>query len=147
MSDDEFSFGNAVLKYCKEGKTGTILLSTNNNKACQVILTRGHIVAVTMGRIKGLEAVLAAKKIGVKAESFNERQLRYTDESKINSSDEIMKLIGSSTTSKYNEVIDFLNTDALDGGAPLTSNIVAEKSSSSPMKKLVRMYRGQALDE
>jgi len=136
MSDEDLSFGDAVLKHCQKGKTGTILISTKNNKACQVVVNDGQISAVVMGRIKGLEAVLEAKKVGVKAESFNERQLPYTDDAKISSSDEIMKLIGGDSSadasvtekkgnsSRYDEVINLLNTDALDDDSIVTSNIV-----------------------
>jgi len=166
MSDDDLSFGNAILKHSQEGKTGTVLISTKNNKACQVILNNGEISAVIMGRLKGLEAVLEAKKVGVKAESFNERQLPFTDDAKINSSDDIIKLIGgngssggsttasnNTSSTKYDEVIAFLNTDALDAGMPITGKAPSNEeriepeaeSSTNVNKKPVRMYRGQPI--
>ena len=55
---------NTLFKYCDEGETGTVLIRTSGNKSCLVSLVDGQITACTLGRLKGLEAVLEIDKVG-----------------------------------------------------------------------------------
>jgi len=115
---------NNLFKPCAEGKTGTIYISTNNNKSCHIAITEGQIIASKMGRKKGLDAISEMNKIGVKGASFSEgMQLNYTNDSKIESSDTVLKVLGYKETKAdvldetdvsendldYSNIFDFLN--------------------------------------
>lgn len=115
---------NNLFKQCEDGKTGTVYISTKNNKSCHIAITDGQIVASKMGRTKGLQAISEMNRTGIKGASFSEgMQLNYTEESSIESSDTVLKVLGykqvkrdmqqeievSDNDLDYSNIFDFLN--------------------------------------
>lgn len=78
------NISNDVFKHCKAGKTGTVIITTNSNSSCSIILDEGNLVAATTGRIRGYKAITELEKVGIKALSFKEGvQLPYKEEAVI----------------------------------------------------------------
>lgn len=163
MSTPKSLLEDNLLKNCSELKSGTVLLSTNNNKSCQIVLKDGKITAVSMGRVKGIPAILEIKDAGLKGASFNERlQLPYTDDAIIDSHDEALKLLGFDKEdledSTAREIVDdsaILEEPSSKSGQTYRGQIIeasgtpaANKSTAkAEAKKPARMYRGQVIED
>jgi len=65
------SFQSFIYRHCKNEDTGTILLSTNDNKSCQISMENGDIVAASMARSKGYNVTTELLKTGIRRCSFN----------------------------------------------------------------------------
>lgn len=127
---------DSLFKHCAQGDTGTVFISTANNKSCQIVITNGKIMAVSLARTKGFEAILEMEKVGIKAATYTEEmQLNYTDDAIIDSSEAVLKLLGysKSTIENKGEVEDFSES--------------TDSPETEATDKPVRMYRGQIIDD
>jgi len=117
---------------CSEKLTGTSIITSNRRRSCQITITDGVILAASMGRAKGSDAISELRKEGVKAGAFKEGlKLPFKDENIIPSSGETLLFLGA-------------------GRPPSVAK--AEDTSSSnekeePVKKSVRMYRGNIIED
>lgn len=95
MSEQKINFLDTVINYCENGDTGTLFISTKNNKASQIVIKNGEIIAATMGRIKGFKAIVEVEKVGIKGASFTEKtQMPFSAEAYIECSDTVLKKCG-----------------------------------------------------
>ncbi len=115
----------SLFKYCLEGKTGTLSIATNDNKSCQIIINNGEIIAVTLARLKGIDAINKLIEVGFSRATFNQDlQLPFKEEARIESSHKLLVSLG----------YDSYQTN---------SDIEEDK----PTKSSKRMYRGQIIDD
>ena len=136
QSDTTETLNSNLFKHCAEGKTGTISIATNNNKSCQIVLKNGEILAVTMSRLKGLEAVKELLKVGIKRAALNQNlDLPFSEEARIESSDKLLRSLGYNQSS----FTDF------DPKELKKSNASTETEDIKEAPK--RMYRGQIIDD
>lgn len=121
-----------LFQHCNEGKSGVVFITTDNNQACRIIIVDGVITATNMGLFKGLNALQQLKKLEIKDASFkNKMELPYKDEEKIESSDLALKILGySSSPIKPEKLVD-----------------IAIPHKKEGIKKTVRMYRGQIVED
>jgi len=93
---------NNLFKPCEEGKSGVVFISTNNNRACQIIIENGSLIAANMKRLKlkGIDAIQELKKLGIRGASFNSgMKIPYNDEEKIETGEFALSSLGYSGTS------------------------------------------------
>lgn len=104
-------FSECLFKHCDEAKSGAVLITTNDNKPCQIMINDGVIVACTLEQINGTEAAVELKKRGVKVGSFKENlKLPYRIEAFIDSSERVLEFFKSSEKSLTDMRIDLVNT-------------------------------------
>jgi len=124
-SNSDATLETCLFKHCREGRTGTVSIATNNNKSCQIVITKGEIIAVTLARFQGYDAIEELLKVGFKRASFNQDlQLPFKEAARIDSSHQLLKTLG----------FDF--TDAS-----------SKQSSKSKPTSAPKMYRGQIIED
>ncbi len=90
---------SCLFKNCYSRKTGTVFITTADNRSCQIVLTNGVITALYLRKILGIKAVLELAKVGFKNCSFTENlQYPLTEDAKIDSSDDVLKFLGYTKT-------------------------------------------------
>lgn len=88
-------FENNLFIHCAKEKSGTLSIATNNNKSCQIIINKGEIIAVTMSRLMGIEAIRELLEIGFTRASFNQDlELPFKEEARITSSMNLLESLG-----------------------------------------------------
>ena len=147
----ELSFTNSVLIHCAERKTGTVFISTHNNKSSQILIKDGEIVAAKTGRLQGNKAIFELESLGIKAVSFNEgMQLKYTEDAMIKSSDAVFnhfnfEMPESSSLEEENYFEDL--EELVQKDVRMYRGQRIEEELAEPVKKKVRMYRGQVVED
>ena len=84
---------------CAKGRTGVVFISTNNNKACQIVIENGELIAAKIQRLKlkGIDAIQELKTLGVRGASFNNgMKIAYSEEDKIEMRDIALNLLKAS---------------------------------------------------
>ena len=61
---------NSLFKYCRSGSTGTVFITTENDRSCQIVLNNGNITAASLGDERGFEAIFELKDTSIKQYSF-----------------------------------------------------------------------------
>ena len=129
-----------LFSHCEEGKSGMVFISTNDNKACRILIVNGEIIAANSGLFKGFDALKELVKIGIKQVSYKDRmELPYEDEEKIESSDSALQFLGYSGSSveRHQEVDELTPSDVVE----------TVENNNEPIKKKVRIYRGQIIED
>ena len=129
-----------LFSHCEEGKSGMVFISTNDNRACRILIVEGKIIAANLGLFKGFDALKELVKIGIKQVSYKDRmELPYEDEEKIESSDSALQFLGYSGSSIESTV---------EVDEPTSSDVdeTVENDNESSKKK-VRVYRGQIIED
>ncbi len=86
---------NSLFRYCRFGLSGTVFISTDTNKSCQIVLIDGHITAASLGDLRGLDAVLELNYIEINKFSFiKNMQFPLTFYANIECSDSALREIG-----------------------------------------------------
>ena len=60
--NDSHQLESCLFKYCRSGSTGTVFISTENNRSCQIVLDNGCIKAVSLADKRGFEAISELKE-------------------------------------------------------------------------------------
>lgn len=109
-----------IVRLCAEQKTGTLFLTTRENKACHIVFDSGRIVAMAYGTTRGAAVADILPRLLIQASQFN--------------SAVTMPLSSRATLDDHSNVFDKLGLRR--------SGRVAETHSHS-----TRMYRGHALPD
>ena len=132
-SNSDATLETCLFKQCEEGRTGTVSIATNNNKSCQIVITNGEIIAVTLARLKGYDAINELLKVGFKRASFNQDlQLPFKEDARIDSSHKLLIKLG----------YDSFNVKPKESENNENSSKPDEKNPSTQ-----RMYRGQIIKD
>ena len=129
-----------LFSHCEEGKSGMVFVSTNDNRACRILIVNGEIIAANLGLFKGFDALKELVKIGIKQVSYKDRmELPYEDAEKIESSDSALQFLGYSGSSveRHQEVDELSSSDVVE----------TVENNNEPTKKKVRIYRGQIIED
>lgn len=62
---------NRLLTLCNEQKSGTLFLTTADNKACHIIFENGRIEAMAFGSVKGIAVANLLPRLLIERTSFN----------------------------------------------------------------------------
>lgn len=60
-----------IVRLCAEQKTGTLFLTTTENKACHIVFDNGRIVAMAYGSIRGVAVADLLPRMQIQASQFN----------------------------------------------------------------------------
>lgn len=61
---------NCLFKYCRAGSTGTIFITSENHRSCQIVLKDGAIKSISFGDERGFGAILELKEAAIVRFSF-----------------------------------------------------------------------------
>lgn len=109
-----------IVRLCAEQKTGTLFLTTTENKACHIVFDNGRIVAMAYGNIRGVAVADILPRMPIQASQFNSALT--------------MPLSSKAALDNDHTVFDKL-------GLRRTASVAMPSSSSQ------RMYRGHAVSE
>lgn len=134
------------------GKTGTVFITTTENRACHILLENGRVVALSHGSLRG-EQVLK--------HWFNLDIERYSFKPNLK-----MPLAGRSFLDDDTDIFQFLNVSFVERSSEAAKPVSASKKriyrgveieeaetstvSNKPrekVKKPLRIYRGQILED
>lgn len=141
---------DSLFKHCSEGDTGTIFISTLNNKSCQIVLANGEIKTASLARFKGIEAILEMKEVGIKAATYTDRmQFKHSDDAIIDSSDVVLNMLGyvklEDQPEEQPEEQETEKSTRMYRGQIIEEPMEPKKTKDS--NKAPRMYRGQIIDD
>ncbi len=84
-----------LFKYCRSGSTGTVFITTENNRSCQIVLNNGCITATSLGDKRGFDAILELKETRINRFSFiKDMQFPLSIYADIICSDTVLSLLG-----------------------------------------------------
>lgn len=138
MAQEEVKVAGEILKtlfqYCTDKATGTFMVVTGDNTACNVVIKYGALSKARFGTQFGLDALVALKKLDQGRVSFLKSLVMPMDVSAtLKDSDKALSLLGFGQKTKTPE-------------APQVKSEPVPKKKRTE-KKLVSMYRGQAVYE
>ena len=89
------SLESCLFKNCTDGHTGTILITTKNNKSCQITLSKGEVIAASMSLFKGFDVTKVLLSTGIDRVKFNKNMtFPHADAALISSSDLFLSKLG-----------------------------------------------------
>ncbi len=156
-----------LFSQCTAKKTGTTILSTTNNKSCQIVIVNGIVSKISFGREKGESALHALLASGLKAGSFMENAtLPMGENAIIQSSSSFLIALGfkenaPQLSTQENDTIKSPLTDSpkpsvsvqtyrgqvIEVAQPPKAVTAEPKEDQFIPKKKVRMYRGQVIED
>ncbi|HCO01017.1 MULTISPECIES: hypothetical protein [unclassified Methylophaga] len=152
-----------LLTLCNEQKSGTLFLTTADNKACHIIFEQGQIEAMAFGSVKGIEVARLLPRLLIERTSFNSTlKMPLSGRASIEDQADIFAALGlrrqarsenvdSSSHSKTPRmyrghlVVEKGQTDSTSDRVKSPSQPVDKQPSAKPKSK--RIYRGQIIED
>ncbi|AFJ01207.1 hypothetical protein Q7C_22 [Methylophaga frappieri] len=138
-----------ILRHCAEGDSGTLFLTTTDNKACHVVFDKGRIVAMSCGTTRGADVADMLPKLTIQACQFNSAlQMPLSSRANIAAEQDIFSRLG-------------IRRQPIDAPQPEMQQRVYRgqkfavaidtkpqpDSSLKPATKSKRIYRGQVIQD
>ena len=152
-----------LLTLCNEQKSGTLFLTTADNKACHIIFEQGQIAAMAFGSVKGIAVTRLLPRLIIERTSFNSTlKMPLSGPDSIEEQADIFAALGlrrqarsenvvsschSKTPRMYRGhlVVEKQQVDSTPNRLKSPSEPVEKQSSSKPKSK--RIYRGQIIED
>lgn len=141
-----------IVRLCAEQKSGTLFLTTNNNKACHIVFDEGRITAMAYGSVRGVAVADLLPRLTVQASQFNSA-LRMPLSSTAMLDDDssvfdklglrrgaMQQLVPTSSQRMYRG-----HPVSVDAKAPITAD--NNESKTDKPRKAKRIYRGQVIED
>ncbi len=131
---------------CHEAQSGTFFITTNDNKACHILLEKGRIKALSYGRERGKAVVAALPFIKVERFSFQQNvSMPLPSKAFVDDTENVLAALG----------LHHADQPASSGkrmyrGAEVETKRVIptlKKAASDVVKKPARMYRGRPVQD
>lgn len=141
-----------IVRLCAEQKSGTLFLTTNNNKACHIVFDKGRITAMAYGSVRGYAVADLLSRLQVKATQFNSAlRMPLSSRAMLNDDDSVFDKLGlrrgvmqpvapTSSQRMYRGHPVSVTTKA-----PVTADNYESKADSP--RKAKRIYRGQVIED
>jgi len=134
------SFDETLFKHCSAKDSGTAFITTKKNRSCQIIINKGDIRAISIGKQLGFSAAIKLRSEGIKAFSFKEDFIvPFKDEAIVDSSDEVLEFLGFTKSSSIPESSE---SEVVE---PISELFAPIKVEEKP--KTVKMYRGNIIED
>lgn len=152
-----------LLTLCNEQKSGTLFLTTADNKACHIIFEQGQIEAMAFGSVKGIDVARLLPRLIIERTSFNSTlKMPLSGRASIEDQADIFAALGlrrqarsenivsashSKTPRMYRGhlVVEKEQAGSSPNSVKTSSQPVEKQSSLKPKSK--RIYRGQIIED
>lgn len=154
---------NRLLTLCNEQKSGTLFLTTADNKACHIIFENGRIEAMAFGSVKGIAVANLLPRLLIERTSFNSTlRMPLSERANIEDQADIFAALGlrrqQVTETEVNQTPikpqrmyrgHLIVEEARAINTPKSAKPVVESSTDTPPKKSKskRIYRGQVIED
>ncbi|MCB2427842.1 DUF4388 domain-containing protein [Methylophaga pinxianii] len=152
-----------LLTLCNEQKSGTLFLTTKDNKACHIIFEQGQIAAMAFGSIKGIAVAKILPRLFIERTSFNSTlRMPLNQRASIEEQADVFAALGLRRQSENKAVVantpaktrrmyrGHLMIDDEHVSADLNSTHNSLQSVDKPpaaKSKSKRIYRGQVIED
>jgi len=153
-----------ILDVCHQKKSGTLFLTSTENKVCHIVFEEGRIVAMDYGQLRGEAVAEQLVKLKILRQDFNSAMTApLTSRARIDPSVDVFAKLGfrrigeavetptatASTQRMYRGHAISVAEPALPSRtAPVNKPIVeAEPVIEEKRKKSKRIYRGQVIED
>lgn len=152
-----------LLTLCNEQKSGTLFLTTNDNKACHIIFEQGRIEAMAFGSVKGLAVANLLPRLLIERTSFNSTlRMPLSERASIEDQADIFAALGlrrqqvaetqkSDTATKTPRMYRghlIVDQDPIKSTVKQFKPVVESSADAAPKKsKSKRIYRGQVIED
>lgn len=140
-----------IVRLCAEQKSGTLFLTTTDNKACQIVFEQGRIIAMAYGTIRGAAVADILPRLVVQASQFNSTlTMPLSSKAKLDDDNSVFVKLGL-RRSTVQQIAPTHSQRMYRGHAVVsaTESLLTAKSDVKPAKprKARRIYRGQVLED
>lgn len=140
-----------IIRLCAEQKTGTLFLTTTENKACHIVFDNGRIVAMAYGSIRGIAVADILPRLSIQASQFNSAlSMPLSSKAALDNDNKVFDKLGlrRATTT---EITASTSQRIYRGHAVAESTSVSAKMAKAPTadkpRKSKRIYRGQVVED
>lgn len=150
-----------ILDVCHQKKTGTLFLTSSENKVCHVVFEEGRIIAMDYGQLRGEEVADQLVKLKILRHDFNSAMTApLTSRARINTSVDVFARLGFRRIGNAIDTPDpstasvqrMYRGHAISAAEPIISSRTAPVIKEEPVpeekpKKSKRTYRGQVIED
>ena len=140
-----------IVRLCAEQKSGTLFLTTTENKACHIVFDEGRIIAMAYGTIRGVAVAEILPRLPIQASQFNSAlRMPLSSKAMLNDDSSVFDKLGlrrnamqaSDQTSSQRMYRGHPVSVPSSGPVPSIDKLVTEKPG-----KAKRIYRGQVIED
>lgn len=150
-----------ILDVCHQKKSGTLFLTSSENKVCHIVFDEGKIIAMDYGQLRGEEVADQLVKLKILRHDFNSAMTApLTSRARIDASVDVFARLGfrrigktidphNPTTASAQRVY---RGHAILAAEPVISSRTAPAIKEEPVReekpqKSKRIYRGQVIED
>lgn len=130
-------------------ETGTLFITTSENRACHMILEQGRVTALSYGRHRGEQVVGLLTAMPVERFSFKQgTKMPLAGRSFVDESYDAIAVLGLDEAAEEAPETVAVRPKRVYRGQVIEEEVVAvEQDEQAKIKKPARMYRGQPLQD
>ncbi len=140
-----------IVRLCAEQKSGTLFLTTTENKACHIVFDNGRIIAMAYGTIRGVAVADILPRLPVQASQFNSAlRMPLSSKALLNDDSNVFDKLGLRRNAI--QAIEHTSSMRMYRGHPLAApshgsvSSINESVTEKP-RKAKRIYRGQVIED
>lgn len=140
-----------IVRLCAEQKSGTLFLTTTENKACHIVFDEGRIIAMAYGSTRGAAVADLLPRLPIQASQFNSAlRMPLSSKAMLNDDSSVFDKLGlrrnamqaTEQTSSQRMYRGHPVAAPSSGPVPSIDKPVTEKPA-----KAKRIYRGQVIED
>jgi hypothetical protein len=132
-----------ICQLCSARETGTIFITTTENRACHLVMEQGRVIALSYGRYRGEQVVEMLAEMPIANFSFKQGiKMPLAGRSFVDDNFNVVEVLGFAANDETPESEKMTESKRVYRGQVLKTVDEAPAVSDSPRKKSVRMYRG-----
>jgi hypothetical protein len=144
-----------IVRLCAEQKTGTLFLTTTENKACHIVFDQGRMVAMAYGSIRGVAVADILPRLPIQASQFNSAlTMPLSTRAVLEDDSTVFDKLGLRRTESQPVMT---HSQRMYRGHAVTDNATMSESKPAPApvpdstaetpRKSKRIYRGQVIED
>lgn len=141
-----------IVRLCAEQKSGTLFLTTTENKACHIVFENGRIIAMAYGTVRGVAVADILPRLPVQASQFNSAlRMPLSSKALLNDDSSVFDKLGVRRGDM--QPVAPTSSQRMYRGHPVsvTTKTPVTADSNEPKadtpRKAKRIYRGQVIED
>ncbi len=141
-----------IVRLCAEQKSGTLFLTTTNNKVCHIVFDEGRITAMAYGSVRGAAVADLLPRLPVQSCQFNSAlRMPLSSRALLDDDGSVFHKLGLRRGAMQPVVSS--SSQRMYRGHPVSvtdkAQIIADNNESKAVKprKAKRIYRGQVIED
>ncbi|MDX1572712.1 MAG: hypothetical protein R3341_01710 [Methylophaga sp.] len=135
-----------IVRLCAEQKSGTLFLTTKENKACHIVFENGRIIAMAYGTVRGVAVADILPRLSLQASQFNSAlRMPLSSKSLLNDDSSVFDKLGLRRNAM--QANGQTNSIRMYRGHPLPAPSHDYDSVTDKPRKAKRIYRGQVIKD